>query len=34
MNHVTCAAVFEVVGRVAYFALGVVTTLAVVFNAL
>ena len=34
MNHVTHAAVLEVVGRAAYFALGVVTTLAVVFSVL
>ena len=34
MNHVTRAAVLEGVGRAAYFALGVVTTLAVVFNVL
>lgn len=34
MNHVTRVAVLEVVGRAAYFALGVVTTLAVVFNVL
>ena len=34
MNHITRAAVLEVVGRVAYFALGVVTTLTVVFNVL
>lgn len=34
MNHVTRAAVLEVVGRAAYFSLGVVTTLAVVFNVL
>ena len=34
MNHVTRAAVLEVVGRVAHFALGVVTTLAVIFNVL
>lgn len=31
MNHVTYAAVLELVGRAAYFALGVATTLAVVF---
>lgn len=34
MNQVTRAVVLEVVGRAAYFALGVVTTLAVVFNVL
>ena len=34
MNHITRAAVLEVVGRAAYFVLGVATTLAVVFNAL
>ena len=34
MNHVTRAAVLEIVGRVAHFALGVVTTLAVIFNVL
>lgn len=38
MNHITRAAVLEVVGRVvgrvAYFALGVATALAVVFNVL
>ena len=34
MNHVARAAVLEVVGRAAYFALGVVTTLAVIFNVL
>ena len=34
MNHVTRAAVLEVVGRVVYFALGVVTTLVVIFNVL
>lgn len=34
MNHITHAAVLEVVGRVMYFALGVVTTLAVIFNVL
>ena len=34
MNHITRAAVLEVVGRVVYFALGVATALAVVFNVL
>lgn len=34
MNHITRAAVLEVVGRAAYFVLGVATTLAVVFNVL
>ena len=34
MNHVTRAAILEVVGRAAYFALGVVTTLVIAFNVL
>ena len=34
MNHITRAAVLEVVSRVVHFALGVVTTLVVVFNVL
>jgi len=34
MNHVTRAAILEVIDRAAYFALGVVTTLAVIFNVL